>query len=630
MKSGMKSGMRSGMKIGMKWGAVLASAGLLTVGLYTSAGAAQVGTIDNGYPGDTEAQAQMLHDLGLFQGTDEGFQLDKPMTRAQAAVMLVRLLGEEQTALSAKNTHPFTDVPPWADAYIGWLYQNGLTKGTSATTYGSSRRITCHQYSTFLTRASRNDEVYLVIPDDEIDACDSVGFTRGDAVSLSTRLLGMFYEKDENADGVSVAQRLREKGVFTVEQLKAAAWDVLPRQYENANARRSTLLADGDWTISCMLAGVPVLRGEQANLSFLPEQELTRQVYCCSNQDDVYTLYRVDRDTLATTELVHYPTDRSVDVIGNAGDTDYLLVRNYDDDTSILLAVTDTEAKPLEGITWGFQPVYHSTASGNAKDANHWMAFDVAEGIAVLDATGSHVLDRPTENSQLCAIVDDHLILQDVAPDATILIQLNRDGTSQDRFKVPNRADESDASNGQQPDGTASGLSITRSKGSLFGGTAGLYCLDSENLSPTGAITIRQLSLYGVYDWEIDPSDNSIVAILSDQATILRITPGSRPQMLLSNTPDHGLHFSEISYANQGEVRAVYSFIMGMADEWAYEYAIEDGRPRPLVHEMGNGYSGYSEEECAKEQARLNAIYAADIDTNIDADTNADTDDDES
>ena len=34
-------------------------AGLLTC----AAGAAQVGTIDNNYPGDTEAKAQMLYDL---------------------------------------------------------------------------------------------------------------------------------------------------------------------------------------------------------------------------------------------------------------------------------------------------------------------------------------------------------------------------------------------------------------------------------------------------------------------------------------------------------------------------------------------------------------------------------------
>ena len=124
-------------------------AGLLTC----AAGAAQVGTINNNYPGDTEAQAQMLYDLGLFKGTDKGFALEKSMTRAEASVMLTRLLGAEKTALAGNWKHPFTDVPQWADKYVGWLYQNGLTKGVSATLYGSQRNVTCGQYCIFLTRA---------------------------------------------------------------------------------------------------------------------------------------------------------------------------------------------------------------------------------------------------------------------------------------------------------------------------------------------------------------------------------------------------------------------------------------------------------------------------------------------
>lgn len=69
--------------------------------LTCAAGAANAGTIDNGYPGDTEAQAQMLCDLGLFRGTENGFELEKPMTRAEAAAMLTRLLGAEQEALQS-------------------------------------------------------------------------------------------------------------------------------------------------------------------------------------------------------------------------------------------------------------------------------------------------------------------------------------------------------------------------------------------------------------------------------------------------------------------------------------------------------------------------------------------------
>ena len=100
-------------------------AGLLTC----AAGAAQVGTIDNNYPGDTEAQAQMLYDLGLFKGTDKGFALEKFMTRAEASVMLTRLLGAEKTALAGNWSIRLPMLPQWADKYVGWLYQNGLTKG---------------------------------------------------------------------------------------------------------------------------------------------------------------------------------------------------------------------------------------------------------------------------------------------------------------------------------------------------------------------------------------------------------------------------------------------------------------------------------------------------------------------
>lgn len=42
--------------------------------------------------------ADRLSDLGLFQGTGNGYQLDRAPTRAEAATMLVRLLGAEAEA----------------------------------------------------------------------------------------------------------------------------------------------------------------------------------------------------------------------------------------------------------------------------------------------------------------------------------------------------------------------------------------------------------------------------------------------------------------------------------------------------------------------------------------------------
>ena len=51
------------------------------------------------YNCDAQAQAEMLNKLGLFLGTDKGFELDRSMTRAEAAAMLCRFLGGEAEAI---------------------------------------------------------------------------------------------------------------------------------------------------------------------------------------------------------------------------------------------------------------------------------------------------------------------------------------------------------------------------------------------------------------------------------------------------------------------------------------------------------------------------------------------------
>ena len=43
-------------------------------------------------------KAQVLNELGLFQGTNNGYELDRAPTRTEAGVMLIRLLGVEKQA----------------------------------------------------------------------------------------------------------------------------------------------------------------------------------------------------------------------------------------------------------------------------------------------------------------------------------------------------------------------------------------------------------------------------------------------------------------------------------------------------------------------------------------------------
>ena len=97
--------------------------------------------------------ADSLHEMGLFQGTQNGYDLDRTPTRAEAAVMLVRLLGKEAEAKTLTYTAPFTDLKGWEKPYVQYLYNNGLANGTSRTTFNPTGKCTAQMYAVFLLRA---------------------------------------------------------------------------------------------------------------------------------------------------------------------------------------------------------------------------------------------------------------------------------------------------------------------------------------------------------------------------------------------------------------------------------------------------------------------------------------------
>lgn len=102
--------------------------------------------------------ANRLHTYGLFNGVglnmdgSINYDLWRKGTRVEALTMLIRLLGKDSEAQNGEWTHPFTDVPDWADRYIGYAYTNGLTTGVSATQFGVGD-TTLQQYLTFILRA---------------------------------------------------------------------------------------------------------------------------------------------------------------------------------------------------------------------------------------------------------------------------------------------------------------------------------------------------------------------------------------------------------------------------------------------------------------------------------------------
>ena len=92
------------------------------------------------------------YEQGITGGTSSTtFSPDDPCTRAQMATFLWRTAGSPDPVGAP---HPFTDVP--ADAYyakaVQWAYENGITGGTSATTYSPDESCTRGQMATFLWR----------------------------------------------------------------------------------------------------------------------------------------------------------------------------------------------------------------------------------------------------------------------------------------------------------------------------------------------------------------------------------------------------------------------------------------------------------------------------------------------
>jgi len=177
--------------------------------------------------------AVALHNLGLLQGTGAGYELDAIPTRIQGLVMLIRLLGEETEALSADLSHPFTDIPSWADKYVGYAFMKGYTKGTSNTTFSPDTALDAKSYVTLILRAlgyndgngdflwstALSDSVgFGLMTSDAALALSNVVFNRGDMVDLSYCALAMPLK----GQSATLAQKLVKAGVFTEAQGSAS------------------------------------------------------------------------------------------------------------------------------------------------------------------------------------------------------------------------------------------------------------------------------------------------------------------------------------------------------------------------------------------------------------------------
>ena len=201
-----------------------------------------------------EKTADALNELDLFRGTDKGYELNKNLTRAEGATLLVRVLGRETEAKNWPLNIPFKDVPLWAVGYVGYAHANGITNGTSATTFSPNDTLSDFMFLTLVLRTlgytdqganasfvwnnpyAQAQKVGLIAK-----AQADSNFTRGDAVEILWNAMGIQLV----GKTVTLAESLIAEGVFTKAEFKKAE-DI------QKNGRKES-------------AGVPIVREEESN-----------------------------------------------------------------------------------------------------------------------------------------------------------------------------------------------------------------------------------------------------------------------------------------------------------------------------------------------------------------------------
>lgn len=110
---------------------------------------------------DYNELADALKEMGLFKGGDtaygDGLMLENAPTRIEGLIMFLRLLGEEEAALTTTDACPFVDVPEWCRSYVTYAYAKGYTRGVGADSeelyFAPYVAITAGEYMTFVLRA---------------------------------------------------------------------------------------------------------------------------------------------------------------------------------------------------------------------------------------------------------------------------------------------------------------------------------------------------------------------------------------------------------------------------------------------------------------------------------------------
>lgn len=296
---------------------------------------------------DYTACADHLKDLGLFQGTAQGYELDRAPTRGEAAAMLVRLLGEEQNALTLEYSAPFDDLQNWEKPYVQYLYDIGATTGVSETAFAPEAPCTAQMYAAFVLRALGYTEADGDFTYADVDGfaqkiglydaavIDTEDFLRDDVVAASYTALSLMPKDSEQ----TLLDQLVENDAVDVQA--AEPYQTLFDLYAQYRTATADMAAFEQFSVRS---------GLEAALSEEGTNSLTVRT------EDYITVNRVDgtataegKITLEAPGVDVYTQPYFMDAAGETGSMRAALLYGYD---TVSLACVDTVKR--SGNDWTF------------------------------------------------------------------------------------------------------------------------------------------------------------------------------------------------------------------------------------------------------------------------------------
>lgn len=171
---------------------------------------------------DDSAEASGLSKLGILLGTENGLELDRPITRAEAVVLLIRMHPEITGAIGMPSPE-FDDMDGhWAYKEVTVAKKIGLVDGTSEKIFTPDRTVTGREftkmalsllgYENVTTQNSYQlGEEYHLISNNFTRSViyDDRDLTRGDAVRICWSAL-----VSKTADGKLLYNKLIEAGKY--------------------------------------------------------------------------------------------------------------------------------------------------------------------------------------------------------------------------------------------------------------------------------------------------------------------------------------------------------------------------------------------------------------------------------